>query len=85
MCCGPANCPKRSTAQTLLEQQDVWRRCVCTPGLQGYDLLAFFLERPFNNPPRRMGRVLDIDFGLASWEEEATMGVAAAGGFLFLR
>jgi len=54
-------------------------------GLQGYGLLAFFLERLFNMPPRRMERVLDLDFGLASWEEEATMGVAVAGGFLFLR
>jgi hypothetical protein len=32
-----------------------------------------------------MERVLDFDLGLASWEEDATMGVAAAGVFLFLR
>lgn len=50
-----------------------------------YDLVAFFLDRPFKTPPRRMGRFLEPDFGLASWEEEATMGVGVAGGFLFLR
>lgn len=32
-----------------------------------------------------MERVLDLGFGLASWDEEATMGVAVAGVFLFLR
>lgn len=32
-----------------------------------------------------MERVLDLAFGLASWDEEATIGVAIAGGFLFLR
>jgi len=56
-----------------------------TEGSRAYDLLAFFLDRPFNMPPRRMECFLGLDLGLASWEEEATMGVAVAGGFLFLR
>ena len=60
-------------------------KIVCTPRLWGYDLLAFFLERPFNTPPRRMERVLDFGLGLASWEAVATMGVATVGGFRFLR
>jgi hypothetical protein len=56
-----------------------------TEDCRAYDLPAFFLGRPFNMPPRMMGRFLDLDIGLASWEEEATIGVAVAGGFLFLR
>jgi len=32
-----------------------------------------------------MERVFGLDLGLASWEEEATRGVAVAEGFLFLR
>lgn len=51
---------------------------------RAYDLLAFFfLDLPFNMPPRRMERFRDL--GLASWEEEATIGAAAVGVFLFLR
>lgn len=56
-----------------------------TEGGKTYDLLAFFLDRPFNMPPRRMERFLGLDLGLASWEEEATIGAAVVGGFLFLR
>lgn len=52
---------------------------------EGYDLLALFLERPFKTPPRRIERFLCLDCGFASWEEEATIGVAVAEGFLFLR
>lgn len=54
-------------------------------GLQGYDLLAFPLERPFNGPPRIIERFPDFDLGLASREGLVATGVAVAGGFLFLR
>jgi len=36
-------------------------------------------------PPRIMERFLGLGFGLASCDEEATMGVAVVGVFLFLR
>ena len=80
----PANRPTRIYSPNATRTTR-WTAMYVHWGLYGYDLLAFFLERPFRMPPRRIERVLDLDFGLASWDEEAVIGVPVAGGFLFLR